>query len=34
LSLNITNLFDENFQRPHGYTHNGREIKFGFSKKY
>ena len=33
-SLNLTNLFDEKFQRPHGYTHNGREVKFGFSKKY
>jgi len=34
LSLNIENLFDENFQRPHGYAHSGREIKFGFSKKF
>ena len=33
-SLNITNLFDENFQRPHGYAHEGRAIRFGFNKKY
>jgi len=33
-SLKITNLFDENFQRPHGYAQDGRRIKFEFSRKY
>jgi len=33
-SFKITNLFDENFQRPHGYGQDGREIKFGFNKKF
>jgi len=33
-SINITNIFDEEYQRPHGYAHNGRKIKFGFSKRY
>ena len=33
-SLNITNLFDEIYQRPHGYTQEGRQIKLGFIKKY
>ncbi len=28
--LKITNLFDENYQRPHGYLHEGRFIKLGF----
>ncbi len=34
LSLNITNIFKEVYQRPHGYAQDGRQIKFGFSKKY
>ena len=34
LSLNITNIFKEVYQRPHGYAHDGREIRFGFNKKY
>ena len=33
-SLNITNLFDESYQRPHGYTQEGRQIRFGIRKKY
>ena len=33
-SINITNLFDEGYQRPHGYTQDGRKIRFGFAKKY
>ena len=33
-SLNITNVFDESYQKPHGYAHDGREIQFGFNKKY
>ena len=33
-SLNITNLFDEIYQRPHGYTQEGRQIRIGFRKKY
>ena len=27
--LKISNLFDEHFQRPHGYNHDGRFIKIG-----
>ncbi len=34
LSLNISNIFDEGYQRPHGYTQEGRQINFGFRKKY
>ena len=34
LSLNISNIFDESYQRPHGYTQEGRHINFGFRKKY
>mgnify|MGYP003952138067 CR=1 FL=1 len=33
-SFNITNLFDESYQRPHGYTQEGRQIRFGIKKKY
>ena len=34
LSLNITNLLDEKYQRPHGYEQNGRQLNFGFKKIY
>ena len=34
LSFNITNLLDENFQRPHGYGHDGREIRLGLNRKF
>ena len=27
-------VFKEVYQRPHGYAHDGREIRFGFNKKY
>ena len=30
LSFNITNLLDENYQRPEGYTQNGRLVNLGF----
>ena len=33
-SFNINNLFDESYQRPHGYTQEGRQIRFGVRKKY
>lgn len=33
-SLNITNIFNESYQRPHGYSQEGRKIRFGFRKKY
>ena len=33
-SLNINNMFDEGYQRPHGYMQNGRQIRFGFERKY
>ncbi len=29
-SFNITNLLDENYQRPYGYSQNGRAVRFGF----
>ena len=33
-SFNINNLFDESYQRPHGYAQEGREVEFGVSRKY
>ena len=33
-SLNITNLLDENYQRPHGYSQNGRLVRFGFKNSF
>jgi len=33
-SFNITNLFDESYQRPHGYTQEGKQIRFGIRKEY
>tara|TARA_Y100001970_G_scaffold293809_1_gene443400 strand:+ start:2438 stop:4324 length:1887 start_codon:yes stop_codon:yes gene_type:complete len=29
LSLKITNLLDEKYQRPHGYSQDGRNVRFG-----
>lgn len=29
--IKITNLFDESYQKPHGYNHEGRKIKIGTS---
>ena len=34
LSFNITNLLDEIYQRPEGYTQNGRLFRFGFKKLF
>ena len=34
LSFNITNLLDEKYQRPEGYTQNGRMVNFGFRLAY
>ena len=34
LSLNISNLLDEAYQRPHGYSQNGRLINIGFRLGY
>ena len=28
--VKVTNLFNENYQRPHGYNQEQRSIKFGF----
>ena len=33
-SLNITNLTDEYYQRPYGYSQNGRLIRFGFKNSF
>ena len=30
ISFNITNLLDETYQRPEGYTQNGRLVNLGF----
>ena len=32
-SLNIDNFLNENYQRPHGYLQNDRQIRFGFRKE-
>jgi len=34
LSLNIKNLFDENYEKPHGYLQKGREFSFYLISKY
>ena len=28
--VKVTNLLDENYQRPHGYNQEQRSIKFGY----
>lgn len=33
-SLNIKNLFDENYEKPHGYSQKGRELSFNLISKY
>jgi len=33
-SLHITNLTDEYYQRPYGYSQNGRLIRFGFKNSF
>ena len=32
--LNLTNLLDEKYQRPHGYSQEGRKFRLGFKKLY
>lgn len=34
LSLNIDNLLNEIYQRPHGYPQNDRQIRFGFKQEF
>jgi len=34
LSLNIKNLFDENYEKPHGYSQKGREFSFNLIRRY
>ena len=34
LSLNISNLLDEAYQRPHGYSQNGRKINIAYRLSY
>jgi len=34
LSFNISNLLNEAYQRPHGYSQNGRLINIGFRLDY
>ena len=33
-SLNISNLLDKNYQRPHGFSQQGRKISLGIKKTY
>ena len=33
-SINLTNLLDENYQRPHGYSQEGRKVRLNFKKSY
>ena len=33
-SINISNLLDENYQRPYGYSQNGRIVRFGFRNSF
>ena len=33
-SINISNLLDEIYQRPHGYTQEGKQVRFGFKRTY
>ena len=33
-SLNISNILDEVYQRPHGYMQEGRQIRLGFTTSY
>jgi len=34
LSLIISNLLNEGYQRPEGYLQDGRQINFGLKRKY
>ncbi len=34
LSINITNLLDEGYQRPYGYSQSGRMVRFGFRNSF
>ena len=34
LKLNFTNLFDERYQRPHGYSQNGRLFDFTITSEF
>ncbi len=34
VSLNISNLLNEAYQRPYGYSQNGRQIRFGFKSLF
>ena len=29
--IKVTNLLNENYQKPHGYNHENRAIKFGLT---
>ena len=33
-SLNITNLLNERYEKPATYSQDGRQVRFGFSRKY
>ena len=33
-SINITNLFNERYEKPATYSQDGVQIRFGFSKLY
>ena len=33
-SLNITNLLDENYEKPATYSQDGRKFRLGFKRTY
>ena len=34
ISLNLTNLLNERYEKPATYTQDGRQLRFGFRKSY
>jgi outer membrane receptor protein involved in Fe transport len=34
LGLNINNILDENYEAPHGFNQNGRNLSFIFKRKF
>ena len=34
LSINVTNLLNERYEKPATYSQDGRQLKVGFSKTY
>ncbi len=34
LGLSINNVFDQDYERPHGFSQDGRKIHFSFKRKF